>query len=140
MEGNFERAFDFVIGAEEGYTNDPDDPGGETKYGISKRSYPELDIKSITLEQAKGIYFEDYWNQTGCEELPFPMDVFAFDSAVNQGVGVARSLVKKAQSPCQFIVERIGLYVDLAQQTKYQKYFRGWTNRTVNLYRKFKEG
>ena len=51
---------DFIIRHEGGYVNDPDDPGGETKYGISKRSYPNLNIHNLTLEDAYRIYFDDY--------------------------------------------------------------------------------
>jgi len=49
---SFDRAFEIVIGAEGGYSNDPKDRGGETKYGISKRAYPYLDIPSLTLDNA----------------------------------------------------------------------------------------
>jgi len=56
-------AFDMdIINIEGGYSNDPDDPGGETKYGISKRSYPNEDIKNLTVERAVEIYTRDYWN------------------------------------------------------------------------------
>ena len=44
-----------------GYTDDPDDPGGETKYGLSKRSYPELDIKAVTEPEAREVYLRDFW-------------------------------------------------------------------------------
>ena len=50
---SFETAFRFTLGHEGGYVDDPRDPGLETKYGISKRSYPAVDIKALTLEQAK---------------------------------------------------------------------------------------
>ncbi len=53
---NFEGALKFTLSWKGGLVNDPNDPGGETKYGISKRAYPELDIANLTLEQAKGIY------------------------------------------------------------------------------------
>ena len=55
---DFDKALKFVLKWEGGYSNDPNDPGGETKYGISKRSYPELDISKLTLEQAKDIFIE----------------------------------------------------------------------------------
>lgn len=48
--------------AEGGYSNHPNDKGGETKYGISKRQYPKLDIKNLTFPQAMDIYRRDYWN------------------------------------------------------------------------------
>lgn len=59
----FNEAFEEVIGLEGGYVFDPADLGGETKYGISKAAYPQVDIKNLTLEQAKEIYFRDYWNK-----------------------------------------------------------------------------
>jgi lysozyme family protein len=73
-----------------GYTNDPDDPGGETKYGVSKRSYPDLDIYNLTLEAAEAIYFEDYWLSYGkqksrCDSLPWPLNFAHFDCTVNIG-------------------------------------------------------
>jgi lysozyme family protein len=42
-------------------SNDPKDPGGMTKWGISKRSYPDLDIAGLTREQALEIYYRDWW-------------------------------------------------------------------------------
>ena len=59
----FLKAFEKVLRHEGGYVNDPLDLGGETKYGISKRSYPHLDIKNLTLDQAKQIYFRDFWQR-----------------------------------------------------------------------------
>src|SRR4030067_2776049 len=64
MEMNkFDRAIDLILAEEGGYVIDPLDPGGETKYGISKRAYPEINIPSLTTEQGKAIYMGDYWNQ-----------------------------------------------------------------------------
>lgn len=45
-----------------GYTNDPDDKGGKTKWGISSKSYPSLVIEDITFNQAKQIYYNDYYS------------------------------------------------------------------------------
>ena len=50
----FDIAFKLTIGHEGGYVNDPDDPGGETNYGISKRSYPDVDIANITIDGGIG--------------------------------------------------------------------------------------
>lgn len=62
---NDRRRFDSLIGKilahEGGYVNDPKDPGGETKYGISKRSYPTRDIKNLTQEEARDIYYSDWY-------------------------------------------------------------------------------
>jgi lysozyme family protein len=57
----FDRAFEELIGLEGGYVNDPDDLGSETKFGISKRWYPNEDIKNLTLGRAKDIYWHDFW-------------------------------------------------------------------------------
>lgn len=82
---SFETAFSFTLGHEGGYVNDSHDPGGETKYGISKRSYPAVDIKSLTLEQAKAIYQRDYWQAASCERMPPKIAIAVFDSAVHHG-------------------------------------------------------
>ncbi len=57
----FDDAISKLLNDEGGYVNDPSDPGGETKYGISKRAYPDLDIKSLTVAQAEQIYERDFW-------------------------------------------------------------------------------
>lgn len=58
---NFITAIRFVLSHEGGYVNDPDDPGGETKYGISKRSFPDVDIKSLTIDDAVSLYYKNYY-------------------------------------------------------------------------------
>ena len=85
MRGSYEKGCELTLGLEgkEKYTNDPHDPGGPTKYGISGRYHPGLDIESLTLEQAKEIYLKEYWKPAGCDEAPYPMDVCLFDSQVN---------------------------------------------------------
>jgi lysozyme family protein len=59
---DFQKAVGLTIVNEDGYVNDPRDPGGETNFGISKRSYPNIDIKTLTLAQAVAIYNRDFWN------------------------------------------------------------------------------
>ncbi len=65
MEENFEKAMTFIFKWEGGYVNDGNDPGGETNFGISKRAYPNLDIKNLTKDEAKQIYYRDYWEKSG---------------------------------------------------------------------------
>lgn len=65
----FERLIGMILQHEGGYVYDPVDPGGETKYGISKRSYPHVDIKNLTIEQAKDIYYRDWWLRLRCNEI-----------------------------------------------------------------------
>lgn len=95
---DFDKAFDLVIGREGGYVNHPDDPGGETKFGISKRQYPHLDIANLTLEQAKQIYLVDYWNKALCPSFPDPLQFQLFDTAVNSGPRQAVVLLQRALS------------------------------------------
>lgn len=61
MNTVFLDAVAIVLRHEGGYVCDPADPGGETKYGISKRSYPSLDIKNLSVQQARDIYLRDFW-------------------------------------------------------------------------------
>ena len=93
---NFDQAFEQLTGHEGGYVNDRRDAGGETKYGISKRSYPGEDIAGMTLERARAIYLRDYWGPAGCDALPDGAKLQVFDMAVNAGVKTATRAVQKA--------------------------------------------
>lgn len=93
---DFDKAFDAVVGIEGAYVNDPNDPGGETKFGITKRTYPDLDIKSLTIGQAKDIYAKDFWAPVHGDDLPWPLNLFLFDSAVNQNVAPAVAMLQRA--------------------------------------------
>lgn len=85
----FDGAFDRLMGNEGGYVNDPADPGGETNWGISKRAYPDVDIKNLTRDGAKAIYLADFWNHVGAEGLPDGVVFQLFDFAVNSGIQTA---------------------------------------------------
>lgn len=85
MPTAFDACFAAVIGAEGGYVNDPNDSGGETKYGVSRASYPNVDIPNLTLDGAKAIYLRDFWIKMHCDELPPPLSLLLFDSAINNG-------------------------------------------------------
>lgn len=88
---DFKTAIDRVLDHEGGYVNPKpsDDPGGETKFGISKRSYPNVDIKNLTREQAVEIYKRDFWDRVRAEEMPDAIAYQALDFAVNSGIGTA---------------------------------------------------
>ena len=94
---DFAKAFENLISIEGGYVNDKFDRGGETKFGICKQCYPNLDIKNLTLENAKRIYRRDYWdrlklndikNQAVAEEI--------FDTGVNCGSRTAARFLQEA--------------------------------------------
>jgi lysozyme family protein len=92
----FDQAFDRLFGNEGGYTDGQGDPGGETNWGISKRSYPYLDIKGLTRDQAKNIYRVDFWSRIHAEELPGSVAFQAFDFAVNSGIETAIRYLQRA--------------------------------------------
>jgi lysozyme family protein len=93
---NFDQAFDKLISHEGGYVNNPNDPGGETQFGISKRSYPDVDIKGLTLDSAKAIYKRDYWDRAQCDGLPPAVAFQVFDAAVNSGIGQSIRFLQRA--------------------------------------------
>ena len=94
---NFNEAFQKTLGYEGGLSNDKNDSGGLTKYGISQASYPNLDIKNLTLDQAKEVYKRDYWDACRCGEISDKqLAMQIFDMAVNHGTGGAGKLVQKA--------------------------------------------
>lgn len=84
------------MGNEGGYVNHQDDPGGETNWGVSKRSYPHLDIKSLTREMAKAIYLRDFWLAGGMDKIDPALAFQTFDAAVNHGIGNALRMLQKA--------------------------------------------
>lgn len=92
----FDQAFERLIGHEGGYVNDSRDPGGETKFGISRRSYPGEDIAGMTLERAKAIYLRDFWGPAGCDAVPDGVRFDLFDMAVNSGKAPAVRALQRA--------------------------------------------
>src|SRR5215472_7824652 len=111
----FDQAFEIVVGHEGGYSNNSSDPGGETMYGISKRSYPDIVISTLTLDQAKAIYERDYWNKAGCDLCDPGLALVLFDAAVNNGVGQAA---------------RIHFMAGLST---WSTFGRGWSRRLAHL-------
>jgi len=92
----FDQVFDKLINHEGGYVFNPHDPGGETKFGISKRSYPHLDIHSLTLADAKTIYKRDFWDRAQCDKLHPDLAFELFDGAVNSGIGQSIRWLQRA--------------------------------------------
>lgn len=93
---NFDIAFDRLMGAEGGYVHDPNDPGGETNWGISKRSYPSVNIKALTRDGAKEIYRRDFWTRIHADELHDGVAFQTFDFAVNSGIETAVRMLQRA--------------------------------------------
>lgn len=157
MRDKFEKAMKFVREAEGGYYNHPNDPGGETMYGITKRDYPDLDIKNLSREKADDIFFNDYWIPSVAEKLPEPVYISYFDSAVNTGRKQANKFLQRALGVSadgvvgpitlkaiekadtkdlayKIIEQRQAFYDMLAKnKPKLKVFLKGWTNRNNNL-------
>ena len=139
---SFERALAFTLGWEGGLVNHPNDPGGVTRYGISKRAYPNEDIINLTLTRAGEIYHRDYWTDIA-DFLPEPLDMVVFDTAVNVGKRKALLWLRAAGWPSEhipavtqkYLETRQAHYDRLAKQPRFKVFLRGWTNR-VNALKK----
>ena len=109
----FKEAIEGVLADEGDPSDDPDDPGGETKYGISKRTYPAVDVASLTKEQAIGIYRRDWWDAYDLERI-VTADRPAIagkllNLGVNMGMNHAVRCLQRALRACQQPVKEDGL-------------------------------
>lgn len=160
---DFDIIFDRVIGHEGGYSNDPRDNGnwtggkvnkGElkgTKYGIAANTYPNLDIENLTVEQAKAIYFEDWYNALRMDRFSDAMQFQLFDAAFNHGMRNASKIYQRAVGAkddgiignktlkaarqlseddrlFRFLAYRLKFYASLKS---FDDFGRGWTNRVA---------
>ena len=152
----WEPAFHLLMINEGGYVNDCHDGGGETKFGISKKSYPNEDICSLTEERAKEIYRRDYWQKCKCDYMPDALSVAVFDFAVHSGTHRAIRYLQQAlgvkvdgiignqtigacnRLPVKEVLENyLNKRLDFMQkQAGWQYYARGWSNR-INRVRDF---
>lgn len=143
------KMFDRLIHREGGYVDDKRDPGGETKYGISKRSYPDLDIANLTKEDARDIYARDYWRKFS---LPRLRDSHAaewiLDWVVNSGAGAIKTIQRELgitadgkvgketiaaidamTDPREILLWRLKFYSRLSGHP----FMAGWINRLIEL-------
>jgi len=147
----FENAVEVILENEGGYIHDKRDPGGETNMGISKKSYPNLDIKNITREQAIAIYRKDFWNKIKGDSLPYPIALQLFDMAVNCGVSQAVKMLQKVVGTKQdgvigfvtigalkpshsfdYFIARLVFYQSIQG---YKDFGKGWINRATKVYK-----
>ena len=98
----FELAIPIVLKEEGGYVDDPHDHGGRTRYGISQKAYPNLDIKNLTVDDAKAIYQRDYWQYDGIQDQAIANKVFSL--AVLCYPRTANRLLQLATTACGHVV------------------------------------
>jgi lysozyme family protein len=121
----FEPAVELVLKHEGGLVSNPSDPGGLTNFGISQRSFPDLDIASLTVEQAKEIYAEKYWSFDDIEDQATANCLL--DCAVNQGVVVANEL--RGMSLKDIQLARLMRYSRLDKP----QFLHSWFARTLDV-------
>jgi len=142
--GDFDRALTFVLKHEGGLVDDKDDTGGLTNLGISIRAHPELsreEIKTLTPQKAGAIYRKSYWSPISGDNLPWPLCLAVFDTAVNMGVSRALSFLSGTglgldpKQRAQIVVnQRRAKYDDLIRQRPVmKKYRKGWMTRLADL-------
>jgi lysozyme family protein len=96
MADRFADFINRILSHEGGYVNDPRDPGGETQWGISKRTYPTVNIKTLTRDQAIALYKRDFWDASKASSLPPSVGFQLLDAAVNSGIGQATRWLQRA--------------------------------------------
>ena len=136
MRQNFNSAFEIVIGLEGAPTNDPDDPGGYTIWGLSSKYNPGVD-ENTTLEQAKDVYLFKYWVPAGCDTAPFPLDICLFDAKVNPqndpslpGGSMQELLNLHPENWQDYLIFRMQRY----KRCSKPKYVNGHINRVLKLH------
>ena len=156
---DFNKAIVTTLAREGGskFTDDTNDRGGATKYGISQRSYPNIDIRNLSERDARTIYKRDYWDRLRGDEIT--SQVIAeqlFDTCVNIGVKTGSRLAQSVlgiqpadgvigsaslasinkADPMMFVASftlaKIARYAYICNRDKSQsKYLLGWINRTL---------
>ncbi len=100
IKDDFPRALEVVLKLEGGYSDDPRDSGGKTQYGITEKVARSFgysgDMRELTKQTAAEIYKQGYWLNCKCGELPYPLSLYVFDCAVNQGSDAAKKLLQAA--------------------------------------------
>jgi lysozyme family protein len=155
----FEDALTFVLSREGIVSNNPDDAGGLTKFGISSRQYPEVGQSTFTKDNAIAIYKRDYWDRLKCDNLPWNVALVLFDTAVNHGqaqavywlqqalkvkadgvVGDATTKAAWAASPDALIDLLVCRAREYARDVNFLHFGRGWMRRLFLLQQSLMKG
>ena len=151
---DFNKHIDHLLSSEGGLVDDAVDRGGLTKYGISKAAFPDVDIKNLTVSDAKALYYKYYWIKGRCGDLPVYLRYMHFDACVNHGISAAVKLLQKGIgtvkvdgdfgpttfSECHkcsladYTAQRALFYAKIVKNDPAQlKFLVGWNNRLVNV-------
>tara|TARA_Y100000034_G_scaffold56450_1_gene69153 strand:+ start:604 stop:1101 length:498 start_codon:yes stop_codon:yes gene_type:complete len=155
---DFDDIIKIVLKHEGKYVNDPNDAGGETNFGISKRSYPDVDIKNLTKSDAISIYKRDYWDRYKVESLPKELWHIYFDMCIHMGNSRAVKILQKSAvnrgrkikidgrlgrntrralngvSVNRVRAFRVRYYVELVnKKPRNEKFYYGWFRRALEV-------
>jgi lysozyme family protein len=163
MSDRFRTFIDRILSHEGGFTDNRSDPGNwtggrvgvgkllGTKFGIAANTYPTLNIRALTRDQAIEIYRRDFWVRSGADKLPPAMGFQMLDAAVNHGMGIATRMLQRAAGVADdgvigpatraaiaatsaedlallFVAARLEFYTGLKAWDNFGK---GWTRRMV---------
>lgn len=140
----FQQALQFILKWEGGYSCNPNDLGGATNKGITQNTYnawrnqkglTPQDVRNISDKEVQEIYFRNYWQKAGCENMTPKFAILCFDTAVNMGVGRVSEFLKAAEYkyPEKFLLARIQKYNEFAKVQSQRGFLHGWLNRVFDL-------
>jgi lysozyme family protein len=147
MKSNFDKIFPDLLKDEGGYSNNPADHGGPTKYGITikdvrsyvKKNATAEDVKALTVDQAKTIYKQRYWDAVDGDNLPSGVDYTCFDYGVNSGPARPKAALAKAKGKSVVDTinyindERLAFLRRIAKNPGQGQFLNGWTNRVARV-------
>lgn len=155
-DARFKKWFDWILKWEGTvFENDPDDPGGATKFGIDQRSHPKENIRALTKERAAEIYWDEYWTRCRAHEMPAKVGEVVANIAVNAGHGRASKWLQAATGQTQdgsigpktmqaalladhtqlakALLDRTEVHYRSIAKGSLAKFLRGWLNRNNDL-------
>jgi len=157
MKENFDKCLKMLLSHEGGFVNHPEDPGGITNLGVTKKVYDEWigresteqEMRDLTPEDVGPIYKKNYWDRVKGDSLPSGLDWACFDWCVNSGSGRPAKAVQRAvgatadgaigpatlglimEKDPKFIIEYVhDVRQDFYKSLKtFETFGRGWTRR-----------
>lgn len=143
-----------------GYVNDPDDSGGETKFGVAQNRTKKI-VRNMTLEDAMVHYYNNYWLAPNCNLMPRKIALLHFDGCVNHGIKQAGKFLQRAINVVDDGVigirtldkinslsddeilavldsiesQRVNFYNNIVQRKpSQQKFLKGWLKRITEVH------
>ncbi|HYX36841.1 MAG TPA: glycosyl hydrolase 108 family protein [Oligoflexus sp.] len=142
----FDEMIDFILDEiERGYANIIPDNGGETNWGISSVNHPELKgrIKSLTREEAKQIYWDEYWLKAEISSYPERLRLAVFDGAINHGVVGNNKLVQRALNSMRCKIDVDGILGPMSKgavrQVSPLRFLAAYNRQRLELYRQHED-